>query len=460
MTDGTLRSSASVRRRLVAATAAISTVGMLVLVVVVLLVAWGTTDHEMDQVLETRVAAVRDAAEVVAGQPKVVRPGRPHLRHLQLDRRPRGRLVAGPKVPRELRAVVARLAHGGVGIVEEGAWRLQAAPLRPGADVGRVVVAIDTGPYRSGLGRLIAASVVTGVIVVAGVTLLAGLIVRRALAPVAAMTATAVAWSHERPDRRFGLGAPRDEITGLAAVLDGLLDRVDRAIRAEQRLTAEVAHELRTPLTVMRGEAELGASTPRLRKAERERFERIVAAADDMGSAMTTLLDAARGSGSTATADVGDRAVVARRAAAGSRCRSRSAPAATGLVAAVPADVLGRALGPLVENAARHGRTAVRLSAQRQGDHVTVTVEDDGDGRAGGGRRRVRAGRPRRRAARGPGSGSRSRGAWQVGGRRRGARLPQTRRVRDRGSGRLRGVLTRTASRPQGIVSSGWACRS
>ena len=379
MTDGTLRSSASVRRRLVAVTAAISTIGMLVLVVVVLLVAWGTTDHEMDQVLETRVAAVRDAASVVGGQPTVADPDDPTFDTSNWIANPAGELVAGPKVPSGLRTLVARLAHGGSGVVEEGAWRLQAAPLRPGSDVGRVVVAIDTGPYRSGLGRLIAASVVTGAIVVAGVSLLAGLIVRRALAPVAAMTATAVAWSHERPDRRFGLGSARDEITGLAAVLDGLLDRVDRAIRAEQRLTAEVAHELRTPLTVMRGEAELGVATPRLRKAERERFERIVAAADDMGSAMTTLLDAARGSGSTATADVG--AVLTSLAARGGLALPiQVAPTATGLIAAVPADVLGRALGPLVENAARYGRTAVRLSAQRQGDRVAVTVEDDGAG--------------------------------------------------------------------------------
>ncbi|MBW4041950.1 MAG: HAMP domain-containing histidine kinase [Acidobacteria bacterium] len=379
MTDGALPSSASVRRRLVAATAAISTVGMIVLVVVVLLVAWGTTDHEMDQVLETRVAAVRDAAEVVAGRPAVADPDDPTFDTSNWIADPSGTLVAGPKVPSELRGVVARLAHGGDGVVEVGSWRLESAPLRPGAAVGWVVVAIDTGPYRSGLGRLIAASVVTGVVVVAGVTLLAGLIVRRALAPVAAMTATAVAWSHERPDRRFGLGAPRDEITGLAAVLDGLLDRVDRAIRAEQRLTAEVAHELRTPLTVMRGEAELGAATPRLRKAERDRFERIVAAADDMGSAMTTLLDAARGSGSTATADVGD-VLAALAARGGLALPILVVPGAAGLVAAVPAEVLSRALAPLIDNAARHGRTAVRLSAERQGDRVRVTVADDGDG--------------------------------------------------------------------------------
>ncbi|MGT2426409.1 histidine kinase dimerization/phospho-acceptor domain-containing protein [Amnibacterium kyonggiense] len=262
MTDGALRSSASVRRRVTATTAAIISVGMIALVVVVLFVAWRTTDHEMDQVLDTRVAAVRDAAEVVHGRPVVADADDPTFDTSNWVADPSGTLIAGPNVPPEIRAEVRRLAHGESGVVEVDSWRLRGAALRPGSDVGRVIVAIDTGPYRSGLSRLIAASIVTGLVVVAGVTLLSGLIVRRALAPVAAMTATAVAWSHERPDRRFGLGAPRDEITGLAAVLDGLLDRVDRAIRAEQRLTAEVAHELRTPLTVMRGEAELGAATP------------------------------------------------------------------------------------------------------------------------------------------------------------------------------------------------------
>jgi len=378
MTGERPRSSASVRRRLVAATAAISTVGMVALIVAVLLVAWRTTDHEMDQVLASRLAAAREAVEVVDGRPSVDPADAAAEASAWIADR-EGRLIGGPAVPAALRGAVDALARGGRGVVEAGAWRLTAGPIRPGADLGRAVVAIDTEPYRSGLGRLIAASVVTGVVVVAGVTLLAGRIVRRALAPVAAMTATADAWSHERPDRRFGLGPPRDEITGLASVLDGLLDRVDRAIRTEQRLTAEVAHELRTPLTVMRGEAELGAATPRLRRAERERFERIVAAADDMGAAMTTLLDAARGSGSSARSDVA--AVLAAQAARGGLALPVAVePVPAGLVAAAPAELLGRTIAPLVDNAARHGRSAVRLRAERRDDRVVIAVEDDGAG--------------------------------------------------------------------------------
>jgi two-component system, OmpR family, sensor kinase len=373
-------SSASVRRRLTATTAVISTVGMLVLIVVVLLVAWRTTDRETDQVLATRLAAVRDDVPVAGSGPTAAGPQDDSaLDTIGWVADTSGRITAGPALHGALRATVPALARAGTGVRDVGRWRVRAAPLRPDEDAGTVVVAIDTEPYRSGLERLVAASVVTGVVVVAGMTLLAGLIVRRALAPVAAMTATAEAWSHERPDRRFALGPPRDEITGLAAVLDGLLDRVDRAIRAEQRLTAQVAHELRTPLTVMRGEAELGAATPRLRKADRERFERIVGAADDMGAAMTTLLDAARGSGSAATADVGE-VLRAQAARSGLRLPVEVAEVPAGLTAAAPADVLGRALAPLVDNAARYGRTVVRLAARRDGDRVVLTVQDDGAG--------------------------------------------------------------------------------
>ena len=47
---------------------------------------------------------------------------------------------------------------------------------------------------------------------------------------------------------RFALGPARDELTALAATLDGLLARIAASRRHEQRFASEVAHELRTPL--------------------------------------------------------------------------------------------------------------------------------------------------------------------------------------------------------------------
>ena len=71
------------------------------------------------------------------------------------------------------------------------------------------------------------------------------------------MTAEAEDWGAHDLDRRFGMGPPRDELTGLAATLDGLLARIAASRRHEQRFAAEVAHELRTPLAGIRGRAEL-----------------------------------------------------------------------------------------------------------------------------------------------------------------------------------------------------------
>ena len=62
------------------------------------------------------------------------------------------------------------------------------------------------------------------------------------------MTESAASWSEHDLDRRFDLGEPYDELTRLAATLDGLLGRIAASLRHEQRFTAELSHELRTPL--------------------------------------------------------------------------------------------------------------------------------------------------------------------------------------------------------------------
>lgn len=373
-------SSASIRRRITSATAALTAAGMTALIIAVLLVAGGTTQREMDGVLNARIQAVRSTTTVTGGVPRPARADDALFDTRTWVASASGTIIAGPRIePAELESAVRRLAISGDGAVTQGHWRLLAAPLREHHRVGRVVVAVDAGPYTSGLAKVTAASVALGVIVVLGTTLLARRIVTRALAPVARMSQEAEAWSHDRLEHRFALGRPRDEISGLAAVLDGLLDRVSGAIRAEQRLTAELAHELRTPLTVIRGEAELGAATRGVRRGDRARYDRIVAAADDMGAAMTTLLDAARTPLVASTCDVGQ-VLAAIAARPGLALPVAVDPVPAGLTAAVPADLLERAVAPLVENAVRHAATDVRIAAAIREDRVEVRVTNDGEG--------------------------------------------------------------------------------
>src|SRR5439155_10795220 len=54
-----------------------------------------------------------------------------------------------------------------------------------------------------------------------------------------------------------------EEYEGLVAVLNRMLDRLNRTFRAQQRLTADVSHEFSTPLTALRGSMDGGLRSER-----------------------------------------------------------------------------------------------------------------------------------------------------------------------------------------------------
>ncbi len=129
---------------------------------------------------------------------------------------------------------------------------------------GAIVVALSVAPLET-----LQKEVLLGSLVIAALVLLAGgLALRTRDRPRAAAgradDASAEDWGAHDLDRRFDLGPPRDELTGLAATLDGLLARIAASRRHEQRFASEVAHELRTPIAGLRGRAELalGADGP------------------------------------------------------------------------------------------------------------------------------------------------------------------------------------------------------
>ena len=78
------------------------------------------------------------------------------------------------------------------------------------------------------------------VLATAAAAAIAAWVTSRALEPVAVLSRTAAEWSEHDLGRRFGLGAPTNEITALAATLDTLLDKVSRRdpLRAAAHLRA------------------------------------------------------------------------------------------------------------------------------------------------------------------------------------------------------------------------------
>ncbi len=217
-----------------------------------------------------------------------------------------------------------------------------------------------------------------------------GWLARSAVAPVAEIAAQTNAVAAGAVGQRITAHAEVEEFNGLVAVLNRMLERLDRGLLAQRRIIADVGHDLRTPLTAMRGEAEVALRNPR----SPEQYQRILASLleeiDHLGTISDTLLLLARiEAGDLALhcldTDVGD--LVTR---AVQRVRQRAtdhpftyAPTTDGLgSAALDGRMVSLVLDHLLDNAVRHTPpgTPVTVSVQADADAASVTVEDAGPG--------------------------------------------------------------------------------
>ena len=242
---------------------------------------------------------------------------------------------------------------------------------------GAVVVAVSVASLET-----LEREVLIGSLVVAALILLAGgLAIRNAvdgaLAPVARMTASARDWGAHDLDRRFDLGPPRDELTGLAATLDGLLARISASRRHERRFAGEVAHELRTPIAALRGRAELalGALGRDAAFEHEDALRAVVAQATRLAATIDTLLAVARRELDPAAGEVDLVSLARELEGIDVVAEPPILPAAEG-----EPDVVRRALAPLVDNARQHARSRVWLELSTAGGWVRAAVRDDGPG--------------------------------------------------------------------------------
>jgi signal transduction histidine kinase len=229
-------------------------------------------------------------------------------------------------------------------------------------------------------------------LLVAGVALVAWRLVGRALRPVEAIRSEVAAIGGATMHRRVPAPDTDDEIGRLAHTMNGMLDRLETAATRQRQFVADASHELRSPVAAIRTDLEVAlaegdaADWPAVARAvlaEESRLEHLltdllILAASDEGA----------GPPPGAVVDLGDVATAEaarpRRVPVGVTVDGRTRVVGS-------AAHLARVVANLVDNAARHAESRVRVTVgNASGDGaVRLTVDDDGPGIPPGDRARV-----------------------------------------------------------------------
>lgn len=184
----------------------------------------------------------------------------------------------------------------------------------------------------------------------------------------------------------------RDEISALALTMNEMLARIEAGHSAQQRFVGDASHELRSPLTTIISALEVAAAHPDLFNEELAKTT-LIPEAHRMQHLVDDLLLLARADErglSTARDDVDLDDLTASEVER--LCRETSLAIRTDVT---PTRVVGdtvrlsRMLRNLLDNAARHARSQVCVTAHARGENAVLTVEDDGPGIAPADRERV-----------------------------------------------------------------------
>jgi len=267
--------------------------------------------------------------------------------------------------------------------------RLLVVPIDSSGDRRFVVVGATLGDRRDALDRLFIALIVGGPVALLLTSSAGWLVAGAALRPVEAMRREAEAISVSEPDRRLPVPPTRDELARLGATLNSMLDRLQLAFERERRFVDDASHELRTPLAILKMELDLAlvrSRTPEeleaaLRNASVE-ADRLAQLAEDL----LVLSRAERGRLPLHREEVSLDELM-HQAVELFENRARSSGARIELevdagTAWVDPARLRQAVENLLENALRHSGHGgvVTLRAIRNGDPVTISVEDTGPG--------------------------------------------------------------------------------
>ncbi len=260
-----------------------------------------------------------------------------------------------------------------------GRPKYSATVTRQGSPLGEVHVCVDA--YRSSA-RWVGFSIFTACLILWAAS---GRIAKRLARPLGELARVAGDLGRGRLDSRVEVGcyAP-DEVGVVGEAMNDMAGRIQKQLKDQRELLATVSHELRTPLSRIRLLTEIARDGGDPGHA----FDEIDREVVEIDQLVGDLLASSRLEFSALTT----KEVSAQEAAERALTRAGIDPANVLVVA--PSDVcltvhsdptlLARALSNLLDNAARHGGGATRVTVRPVGTAISFEVEDHGPGLAEG----------------------------------------------------------------------------
>ena len=252
----------------------------------------------------------------------------------------------------------------------------------PVADVGGrsggvVMAAAEVSDITTTTERLRRLLLITGLAATVLAGALAALLTGRGLRPLRRLSRAAAEIERTRdPSQRLPQPSAAEEIAGLTAVLNRMLDALESARESERRFLADASHELRTPIAALAGNLEYAQQ----HGADDELLADLRHDAARLARLVDQLLLLERQGHAVPASDTVDLAHLAREAAATSNRVDVEAPVP--VTVRGDREALARALANLVENAFVHGPEGGRVRVTVETDHgrVMLSVSDEGPG--------------------------------------------------------------------------------
>lgn len=260
--------------------------------------------------------------------------------------------------------------------------RLLAVPVQNG---GRVLVVGVTSENRAEtLESLLAAFLIGGPLALGLASVGGYLLAGAALRPIEAMRRRAGEISSTSVGERLPVPEARDEVARLGKTLNEMLARIEDGIARERRFITDASHELRTPLTLLRTELELALRRSRSPEDLEQAIRSAAAESERLGRMANDLLLLAGTEQGRLPLKLEPIDVRDLLGTVAGRFRAHSARpleiAADDIVVLADRLRLEQALGNLVDNALRHGKGVVTLTAQTSDGTLELHVVDEGEG--------------------------------------------------------------------------------